>query len=56
MTDDDIKTILALVDHSAAQAVRNDTIGFQLAKAEIERRLTTHLTPPPPPHAPKPKE
>lgn len=47
MTTDDIKTILALVDHSAAQAVRNDTIGFQLAKAEIERRLTANLPTPP---------
>lgn len=47
MTLDDLKDILALVDHSAAQAVRNDTIGFQLAKAEIDRRLQAHVTPPP---------
>lgn len=44
---DDIKAILALVEHAASQAVRNDTIGFQLAKAEIERRLQSHVTPPP---------
>jgi len=47
MKPDDIKAILAIVDHAASQAVRNDTIGFQLAKAEIERRLQSHVTPPP---------
>lgn len=55
MTLDDLKAILALVDHSANQAIRGDTLGFQLAKAEIERRLTAHLTPTmPPPEVPLP--
>ncbi len=47
MKPDDIKAILALVDHSANQAIRGDTLGFQLAKAEIERRLQAHVTLPP---------
>jgi len=39
MNDQAKAELLALVDHAAERARCNDSIGFQLAREEIKRRL-----------------
>jgi len=53
MNDQAKSELMALVDHAAERARCNDNIGYQLARAEIQRRLDAI---PKPQEAPEPPQ